>query len=176
MKHEMLFSGIGGQGIMLLGEVLCSVAVAAGYQVTFAPFYGQEKRGGRTMCHVVISDAMESPIISEAELMLIMDERSLQDFQSLMAPQGALLLNSSMIEREPACQCREIKKVPFYDIAVELGNAKVANMVALGALLKYLPFIPYDKVVAAVQQAFAAKQKVAALNVQALKAGYTYGF
>lgn len=174
MKHELLFSGIGGQGIMMLGEILCNVAVEEGFQVTFAPFYGQEKRGGRTMCHVVIADGLESPIISEAELMLVMDEKSLKDFQNLMAPTGTLLINSSMIDIEPDCQCKEVKKVPFYEIATDLGNSKTANMVALGYLLKYMPYIPYEKVSKEVEKAFEAKPKVVPLNVQALKTGYEY--
>ena len=79
MKYELLFSGIGGQGVITLGETLCDAAIKAGYNVTFVPFYGQEKRGGRTMCNIVISDGVESPIISEANIMLIFDERSLGD-------------------------------------------------------------------------------------------------
>ena len=74
MKYELLFSGIGGQGVITLGETLCDAAIKAGYNVTFVPFYGQEKRGGRTMCNIVISDTVESPIISEANIMLIFDE------------------------------------------------------------------------------------------------------
>jgi len=174
MKHEMLFSGIGGQGIMMLGEILCNVAVEEGYQVTFAPFYGQEKRGGRTMCHVVIADEQGSPIISEAELMLVMDEKSLVDFENLMAPTGTLLINNSMIDLEPTCQCGKVVKVPFYEIANALGNSKTANMVALGYLLKFMPYIPYEKVAKEIEKAFEAKPKVIALNVQALKTGYEY--
>ena len=92
MKYELLFSGIGGQGVITLGETLCDAAIKAGYNVTFVPFYGQEKRGGRTMCDIVISDGVESPIISEANIMLIFDERSLGDYQELMDPDGTLIL------------------------------------------------------------------------------------
>ena len=95
MKYELLFSGIGGQGVITLGETLCDAAIKAGFNVTFVPFYGQEKRGGRTMCNIVISDGVESPIISEANIMLIFDERSLGDYQHLMAEDGTLILNSS---------------------------------------------------------------------------------
>ena len=102
MKQELLLSGIGGQGVITLGESLCDAAVKAGFQVTFVPFYGQEKRGGRTMCNITISDQVESPIISEANIMLIFDERSLHDYQELMDPNGTLILNSSMVEIEPS--------------------------------------------------------------------------
>ena len=91
MKYELLFSGIGGQGVITLGETLCDAAIKAGYNVTFVPFYGQEKRGGRTMCNIVISDGVESPIISEANIMLIFDERSLGDYQELHDRFGAHL-------------------------------------------------------------------------------------
>ncbi|MEA4892007.1 MAG: 2-oxoacid:acceptor oxidoreductase family protein [Peptococcaceae bacterium] len=174
MKQEMLFSGIGGQGIMMLGEILCNVAVAAGYKATFAPFYGQEKRGGRTMCHVVIADGMESPIISKAKVMLVMDEKSLADFQHMMAADGTLIVNSSMIALEPACTCGAVKKVPFYELAAELGNSKTANMVALGYLMRYLPFLSLEAVAGEVKEAFKAKPKVVPLNVKALELGYGY--
>ena len=120
MKKELLFSGIGGQGVITLGETLCDAAIKAGYNVTFVPFYGQEKRGGRTVCNIVISDGIESPIISEADIMLIFDERSLGDYQDLMSPEGELVINSSMVSIEPTAQCKVVKKLPFNDIAVEV--------------------------------------------------------
>lgn len=174
MKHEMLFSGIGGQGIMILGETLCNVAVSEGYQVTFAPFYGQEKRGGRTMCHVVIADGMESPIISEAKLMLVMDERSLNDFEEMVAPGGTLVVNSSMIHIEPKRTDIVVKKVPFYGVAQDLGNSKASNMVALGNILKYIDFLPMDKIKEEVNKAFEGKPKAQELNMKALDAGFEY--
>ncbi len=175
MKQELLFSGIGGQGVITMGETLCDAAIKAGFNVTFVPFYGQEKRGGRTMCNIVISDGVESPIISEANVMMIMDERSLGDFQDLMAPDGTLILNSSMIEKEPTCKCKNIKKVPFYDIAQKLGNTKAANIVSLGYIAKLLPMIPYDTIAAEVEKSFAKKPKLIPLNLEALRQGYTLG-
>lgn len=172
MKQELLFSGIGGQGVITMGETLCDAAIKAGFNVTFVPFYGQEKRGGRTMCNIVISDGVESPIISEANVMMIMDERSLGDFQDLMAPDGTLILNSSMIEKEPTCKCKSVKKVPFYDIAQKLGNTKAANIVSLGYIAKLLPMIPYDTIAAEVEKSFAKKPKLIPLNLEALRKGY----
>lgn len=172
MKYELLFSGIGGQGVITLGETLCDAAIKAGFNVTFVPFYGQEKRGGRTMCNIVISDGMESPIISAADIMLIFDERSLGDYQDMMSETGTLILNSSMIDREPACKCAEVRKVPFYDIAQELGNPKTANVVAMGYIARLLPMIPYEIIAAEVEKSFAKKPKLIPLNLEALKKGY----
>ena len=172
MKKELLFSGIGGQGVITLGETLCDAAIKAGYNVTFVPFYGQEKRGGRTMCNIVISDGVESPIISEADIMLIFDERSLKDYQALMSEAGTMILNSDLVELEPECSCKNIKKIPFSTTAQSLGNPKTANVVALGYIAKLLPMIPYDKIAAEVEKSFAAKPKLIPLNLEALKAGY----
>ena len=172
MKYELLFSGIGGQGVITLGETLCDAAIKAGYNVTFVPFYGQEKRGGRTMCNIVISDSVESPIISEANIMLIFDERSLQDYQELMAPDGTLILNSSMIAIEPTCQCGSLRKVPFNDVAQELGNPKTANVVAMGYIAKLLPEIPFETISAEVEKSFAKKPKLIPINLDALRKGY----
>lgn len=172
MKYELLFSGIGGQGVITLGETLCDAAIKAGFNVTFVPFYGQEKRGGRTMCNIVISDGMESPIISAADIMLIFDERSLGDYQNMVAENGTLILNSSMIDMEPSCKCASIQKVPFYDIAQELGNSKTANVVAMGYIAKMLPMIPYEIIAAEVEKSFAKKPKLIPLNLEALKKGY----
>ena len=172
MKKELLFSGIGGQGVITLGEALCDAAIKAGFNVTFVPFYGQEKRGGRTMCNIVVSDSVESPIISEANIMLIFDERSLKDYQSLMAEDGTLVLNSSMIDLEPPCKYGSLKKVPFYDIAQDLGNSKTANIVAMGYIAKLLPMIPYEYFQEQVEKAFAKKPKLIPINLEALKKGY----
>ena len=137
MKKELLFSGIGGQGVITLGETLCDAAIKAGYNVTFVPFYGQEKRGGRTMCNIVISDGIESPIISEADVMLIFDERSLGDYQDLVSPDGTLIINSSMVSLEAKVPASvDVRRIPFNDVAVQAGNPKTANVVALGYVAK----------------------------------------
>ena len=172
MKIELLLSGIGGQGVITAGETLCNAAIQADYRVTFVPFYGQEKRGGRTMCNIVISDSLESPIISEADLMLIMDERSLQDYQGLISPEGVLILNSSLVSIEPKCTCKNIYRVPTYELAAELGNTKAANIVALGFITRLLPLIPYEAVEQEVARFFAQKPKLISLNLAALKKGY----
>ena len=173
MKKELLFSGIGGQGIMNLGEILCSAAIKAGYNVTFSPVYGAEKRGGRTMCNIVISTEIECQVVSEADVMLTMDDASLKDYQHLAGAQGVLILNAQVGIR-PDCPCKNIKTVPFIEKAMELGNAKVANMIALGFALKYLDFIPYASVEELVKEAFANKAKLIPLNLEALKTGYEY--
>lgn len=173
MKLEILFSGVGGQGIITAGETICEAASKAGLNVTFVPFYGQEKRGGRTMCNIVISDKLESPIISEANIMLIFDERSLKEYQDMMAADGVLIM-SGMIDAKPSCQCKKATKIPFYDMAQSLGNSKAANVIALGYVARYLPMIPYELIESEVAASFAKKPKLIPMNIEALRMGYEY--
>lgn len=173
MKIELLFSGIGGQGVITAGETICEAANKAGLNVTFVPFYGQEKRGGRTMCNVVLSDRIASPIISQADLMLIFDERSLKEYQD-MVPEDGILVMSDMITMEPTCKCAKKIKVPFYSMAQELGNSKAANVIALGYIARYLPQVPYDLIAKEVENSFAKKPKLIPMNLEALKRGYEY--
>jgi 2-oxoglutarate ferredoxin oxidoreductase subunit gamma len=175
MKHELIFSGIGGQGVLLAGQLLCSAAVGKGHQVTWVPFYGQEKRGGRTMCEIVISDEVASPIVSAAEILMVMDEKSLKDYENRVMPGGLLIINSSMIDTEPTRKDVNVKKVPFNDIAKEIGNPRTANMVALGYVLQHLDFISIDSIKEEIDKTFADKKpEVAEINKKALLAGHDY--
>ncbi len=173
MKKELLFSGIGGQGIMNLGEILCAAVIKTGLNVTFSPVYGAEKRGGRTKCDIVISDGIECQVVSDADIMLIMDNASLLDYQHLAGENGVLIMNAQ-VNIEPDCSCKNVKVIPFIEKAMELGNAKAANMIALGYVLKYLDFIPYETVEELVKETFASKEKLIPLNLKALKTGYEY--
>lgn len=174
MKREVIFSGIGGQGVMVIGELLCKAAINSGYQVTFAPAYGQEKRGGRTMCQIVLSRTMGSPVISAADLLLVMDEKSLNDFESVVKQDGCLILNESIIKKSITRTDVKVIKAPFNDIAKELGNTKVANMVALGAVLGCSDTISLDAVKAVLATIFTENKKhFVEINLKAIDAGYS---
>lgn len=175
MKHELIFSGIGGQGVMVIGELLCKTAIDAGYQVTFAPAYGQEKRGGRTMCQIVLSQTMGSPVISAADLLLVMDEKSLNDFEKVVKQDGYLILNESIIKKPITRTDVKLIKAPFNDIAKELGNTRVANMVALGAVLGCFDTISLAAVKAALATIFTDNKKhFVEINLTAIDAGYAF--
>ena len=133
MTERIIIAGSGGQGIMLLGKILAQAAMLEGKFVTWLPAYGAEVRGGTAHCMVVISDEeIGSPYIDKAETLVIMNQPSLVRFKNRLEKGGLLIVNSSIVKTG-----KEIKglKYPFTDIAVELGNVRVANMVALGAYL-----------------------------------------
>ena len=175
MRHELMFSGIGGQGVMLLGELLCATAVKSGHTVTFAPSYGQEKRGGKTMCQIVVSDEMGSPVISAAELLMVFDEKSLVEYEHIVKPQGYIIINSSLINIEPTRKDVQVIKVPLNELAQELGNPKTANMMALGAVLNFVDFVERAEVEAQVTNLFPPhKANLIEINQKAVETGYSY--
>ena len=175
MKSQFMFSGIGGQGVISIGELICQAAVRKGYIVTFSPSYGQEKRGGRTMCQMVVSEKMGSPIISEADLLLVMDERSLKDYEAVVKPEGKLIVNSNLVKTKPTRTDITMVEIPVNDLAMTLGNPKIANMVALGAALRYLDFVDLDAVKEELKSVFPGrKEKLIPINEEALEKGYTF--
>ena len=172
-KHEFMFSGIGGQGVISIGELLCMTAVAKGLVVTFTPSYGQEKRGGRTMCQMVVSDRMGSHVISAAQLLLVMDERSLKDYEGMVAVGGTLILNSDLINLKPTRTDIKVIKIPCNTLATEAGSGKAANMVALGAALRYLTFVSPKEVKEGLAEIFpGSKAKLIPVNECAIDMGY----
>lgn len=172
MKSELIFSGIGGQGTILMGKMACAAAAKKGYNVTLSPAYGQEKRGGRASCQVVISEEMGSMIISEADTILVMDEKSLLDYEHKVKKGGTLIINSSMITTKADRDDINILEIPFTEIATEVATAKSANMVALGAVIKTLHIITLDDA----KEVIAQKMKPALVeaNIKALESGYNF--
>ncbi len=172
MKSELIFSGIGGQGTILMGKMACTAAAKKGYNVTLSPAYGQEKRGGRASCQVVISEEIGSMIISEADTVLVMDEKSLKDYEKSVKAGGTLIINSSMIDTKATRTDINVLEIPFTQIATDVATAKSANMVALGAVVKTLDIITLDDA----REVIKMKMKPALVeaNIKALEAGYNF--
>ncbi|MCD8036189.1 MAG: 2-oxoacid:acceptor oxidoreductase family protein [Clostridiales bacterium] len=172
MKSEIIFSGIGGQGTILMGKMACSAAAKKGLNVTLAPSYGQEKRGGRASCQVVISEEIGSPVISEADTILVMDEKSFDDYENHVKAGGTFIINTSMIDKKCSRTDINVIEIPFTEIATELGSAKSANMVAFGAVVKSLSIISVEDG----EEAIRAKMKpeLVDMNIKAFEAGYNF--
>jgi 2-oxoglutarate ferredoxin oxidoreductase subunit gamma len=133
---QLIIAGSGGQGILFTGKLLAHSAMLEGKYVTGFPSYGAEIRGGTANCTVIISDEMiGSPVVHRPNSLLIMNEASVKRFEPQLKPQGLLIMNSSLIENFPKRSDIQIIKIKATDIAEELGNTQVANMVMLGALI-----------------------------------------
>ncbi|MDD3693765.1 MAG: 2-oxoacid:acceptor oxidoreductase family protein [Oscillospiraceae bacterium] len=135
--HKMIFAGFGGQGILLIGQMLAYAGMREGREVTFLPSYGPEMRGGTANCTVIISDhPISCPIIDKASCVVAMNLPSLLKFESMIEPGGKLFINTSLIEAEPARKDIEVYKVGATEAAKAEGNEKVANIVMLGAVIE----------------------------------------
>ena len=137
MNCEIICSGFGGQGVLTAGLILIEAGAAAGHRVSWSPSYGSEMRGGTANCNVVISDEeIGSPYIKRPDILLAMNEPSVDKFADLIKPGGLALLNSSIIPRRSYDQGLRVFEVAATDIANELGNPRGTNLVMLGALIK----------------------------------------
>ncbi|MDI7258491.1 MAG: 2-oxoacid:acceptor oxidoreductase family protein [Thermodesulfobacteriota bacterium] len=136
--YDVIISGFGGQGVLLIGNLLAYAAMREGMHVTFLPTYGVEMRGGTANCTVVISSKeIGSPIVKKPHAAIVMNLPSLIKYEPAVLPRGLLLINSSLIDLKEACR-RDIQLIPIpvNDIAIENGNPKLANMIALGAFVE----------------------------------------
>jgi 2-oxoisovalerate ferredoxin oxidoreductase beta subunit len=164
-------AGFGGQGVLMLGEVLAEAGLDAGYAVSWLPSYGPEMRSGTSNCHVrMSSDAIDSPMVSRPNVLLALNEPSLRKFLPSVAPGGMVLYNA--IEPPEDCVRSDVRMValPFTEIADKLGEPKAGNIVMLGALLEATGLIDPEKVTGALRRKVKS-QKWFDLDMQALERG-----
>jgi 2-oxoglutarate ferredoxin oxidoreductase subunit gamma len=127
-------SGFGGQGIMLMGQLLCFAGMEEGLKVTWMPAYGPEMRGGTANCTVILSsDRIGSPITAHPDSLVALNQPSQDRFEKWLKPGGFLILNTSLVGRKPERDDLRLVPIPANQIAEEVGTLQVANMVALGA-------------------------------------------
>jgi len=169
----IVISGFGGQGVMSMGQVICYAGLAEGKEVSWLPSYGPEMRGGAAYCMVVIGDEpVGSPVVAHPDALIVMNRPSLDKFEATLKPGGLLVLNTSLCDRRPARKDVRVVEVPATDIASELGNIRVANMVALGAFLALEPVVEPESVLEALREHLPEHQKKhLPLNAKALAAG-----
>lgn len=136
MNQEVVMAGFGGQGVMLIGELLAYAGMLEGKKVSWMPSYGPEMRGGTANCSVVVTgEDLTSPVVTEPTSVIIMNKPSLDKFEPTLRPDGVIVVNTSLVDRKVSRADLRIVEVPCNDIAKELGSERVANMVALGALI-----------------------------------------
>jgi 2-oxoglutarate ferredoxin oxidoreductase subunit gamma len=173
MQTEIIISGFGGQGALFAGQLLAYAAMDEGFHVTWIPSYGPEMRGGTAHCTVIISDdEIGSPLVRHPAAVIVMNLPSLDKYESLVAPGGVLIVNTSLVTRRATRVDIRVVEVPANTIAEELGNNKLANLVLTGALLAMTGVLPLE----AVERALAAHlperhRSLLEANYQALRRG-----
>lgn len=172
MQSEVKFAGFGGQGIMLIGKILAHAEMQAGSEVVWIPSYGPEMRGGTAYCTVVTSDRpIGSPIIQNPQHLVAMNRPSLEKFAPTVKPGGVIFINGSLISIHSGRNDVDEFSVPIIDIARDLGNVKVANIVALGAFVARSKIVDFDLLKDSVKDEFTGKKKLIPINLEALEKG-----
>lgn len=177
MREEIIFAGFGGQGIMLMGKTLSYAAMNKGKFVTWMPSYGAEVRGGTAHSMVVISDArIASPVVKEPSICIVMNSPSLQKFEAKVRTKGMLIINKSLIEDRARRRDIDILEIPATDMAFELGNSRVGNMIVLGALLAKRDIIPVQSLIDSLKDVVPQSHRdMLHINEEAIRKGHEYG-
>lgn len=171
-QQEVSFAGFGGQGVMTIGQLLAYAGIAEGKQVTWVPSYGPEMRGGTANCTVVISDIrIGSPIITHPQAACVFNKPSLDKFGSLVKPGGLLFINSSLIDKVSDRQDITEYLISANDIASKIGNAKVTNMVMLGAYVQATNIVKFETLLQMLAEKMGEKQQFLDNNRLAIEQG-----
>ena len=150
---EVRIAGFGGQGVLLLGEVLAEAGLDAGLEVSWLPSYGPEMRSGTSNCHVRLSsNAIESPLVTAPNVLVAMNEPSLRKFDKSVRPGGWVIYNGDEFPVDFAREDLHVLAVPFTRLADELGDKRASNMVMLGAMLEIAGVLPATSIVSALRR------------------------
>lgn len=173
MTERTYMAGFGGQGVISLGQLWVYCAMKEGLEVTFFPFYGAEKRGGIARASVVVSDReIASPLVTIPNSCVVMSEDSLSICEDIAKPGALMLLNSSLVHARPKRGDLKVLEIPCSELAEEIGEVKIANLVMMGALSKATGAVTLDHVDEVLKTFFpASKHRLIPLNVQAIEAG-----
>lgn len=165
MSDKILLAGFGGQGVMFVGKIMTYAGMLDGREVCWIPSYGPEMRGGTANCTVIISEEeIYSPVVEQADAGIVLNQPSYEKFLPLIKPGGTLVLNSSIVKPEKIREDITIIQVPAGEIANEIGNSNLANMVCLGALLPKLTTITSASITKAID-AVVGKKKPAMMEL-----------
>lgn len=148
MKEELIIAGFGGQGVLSMGKILAYAALMDNLEVTWMPSYGPEQRGGTANVTVILSNsAISSPMLDTYDTAVILNQQSLDKFESKVKPGGTLIYDSYGIHKAPTRTDINIYRIDAMEATFEMENAKAYNMVVLGALLKIKNLLPIESVI-----------------------------
>jgi len=174
--ERIILAGFGGQGILFLGKVLAETGMHAGKHVSWIPSYGPEMRGGTANCSVILSEnEIASPMVTVPDTVIAMNRPSVAKFNLKIKAGGMLMYNSSLIERQEFRDDIRLVEIPASEIAEELGNPKVANLVMAGAYSKFSKLITFDDLVASLPHLMpGGKKELLEINLAAFQKGYDF--
>ena len=177
MERNLMIAGFGGQGIMVMGKLLSYATCEATEKfVTFFPSYGAEQRGGTANCYVVISDdPVGAPLGDVMDDLVVMNGPSLNKFLYKLQPGGTLFINSSIVKDPIVRDDITVVAAPVTELSLELGNAKVLNVIMLGVYIGFTNVIPEEVVLETILKQLGKKEALIPLNKQAFAKGLEIG-
>lgn len=175
MMDKVIMAGFGGQGVMFLGKVLAYAGMNSDLDLCWIPSYGPEMRGGTANCSVILADGeIYSHVIDQSDAAIVLNKPAYDRFASSIKPGGVLIVNASLAKIESARDDITIIKIPATEIANEMGNPAIANMVCLGALLPSLNLVDYDTIVKAMDKLTSKRPQLLESNLAAIKKGMDF--
>jgi len=176
MTFETIMAGFGGQGLLFSGKVLAHAALIENKELSWLPSYGPEMRGGTCNCSVIVSDTpVGSPIIAHPNVLMVMNEPSLDKFEDTVAAGGTIFVDSSLIERKVKRTDVDVVYIPATKMAKDMEAASLANMIILGAIVAKLGIVKEETVTDALKHTISArKAALLDLNLKAVAAGQAF--
>ena len=158
MKEEIIISGFGGQGVLSMGKILAYAGIMEGKEVSWMPSYGPEQRGGTANVTVIISDErIASPILCQYDTAIVLNQPSLERFEPMVKPGGSLIYDPYSLVDKPKRTDIAVYSIGAMEEAARMHNAKVFNMLLLGALIKVRPVVSVEDVVNGLRKALPAR-------------------
>ena len=173
MKQEIIIAGFGGQGVLSMGKILAYSGLMENKEVTWMPAYGPEQRGGTANVTVIVSDdRISSPILSQYDTAIILNQPSLAKFENKIKPGGILIYDGYGIMEPPTRKDIQVYRIDAMDEATERGMAKTFNMFILGGLLRLRPIVEIESVLKALRKTLPERHhKLIPMNEEALRIG-----
>lgn len=173
---QVIFAGFGGQGILFSGKFLAYNGLIADKHVSWLPSYGPEMRGGTANCTVVLSDEpIGSPIVANPDVLVVMNNPSLEKYENAVKPGGIIVVDSALIDRKVTRTDVDVYYVPATKMAADEGITTLANMILVGKLMSKTDIVKFDDVDAVLDKLVSARhQDLKGFNRKALELGYNY--
>ena len=170
---NILLAGFGGQGVLFAGKLVAEAGLIEGREISWLPSYGPEMRGGTANCSVVLSDdPIGSPLVTEPDVLIVMNQPSLEKFENDVAPGGMIIIDSTMVPIMPTRTDVAVHAIPATRLAEDAGLKGLANVVLVGKMLKEVGFCAAEAVDKAIRKSVPAKrQHLLEPNLKALELG-----
>ena len=174
--HQIIIAGFGGQGLLFSGKVLAYAGLAEDRQLSWLPSYGPEMRGGTANCTVILSDEpIGSPIVDHPNVVMVMNNPSLDKYENMVAPGGKLFVDSALITRKVDRDDIDVYYIPATQLAKDMGAPTLANMILLGAIVKETGCVSWENFEAGLRHAVPARHAdLIDLNLKAIETGKNY--